>query len=109
MILRGEVWWTALPSPIGRRPAVVIQSNDFNDSRLSTVVVILLTTNLVRADDLGNVRIPRSAGGLAEASVANVTQLYTVHKSNLAQRIGMVPPTLMQRIDNGIKFVLALR
>src|SRR5258706_15497442 len=109
MIRRGEVWWTSLPAPIGRRPAVVVQSNDFNDSRLSTVVVILLTSNLARADDLGNVRIPRNAGGLPDPSAANVTQVYTVYKAHLAERIGMLPSVLMQRIDSGIKFVLALR
>jgi len=108
-VRRGEVWWAGLPQPIGHRPAVIVQSNNFNESRLSTVVIALLTSNLSRADDLGNVRLARGVAGLREPSVVNVTQLHAVEKSRLVQRIGQIPPDLVQRIDDGIKFVLALR
>src|SRR5206468_2180010 len=108
MIRRGEVWWAEFPLPSGRRPTVVVQSNNFNESRLATVVVVLLSSNLALGDHIGNVRLRRGVAGLRKVSIANVTQVHTIGRSRLLERIGMMPAELMERIDEGIKFVLAL-
>ena len=108
---RGEVWWAELgpPSggePGGRRPVLVIQADAFNASRIDTVLVAVVTTNLRLADPPGNVRIPRRSAGLPSESVVNVSQLATLDKDLLVKRVGRMPPSLMAEIDAGLRLVL---
>ncbi len=110
---RGEIWWASLPEPAGsepgfRRPVVVVQSNDFNESRISTVVVAALTSNLRRAAAPGNVLIPRSATGLSKDSVVNVSQLYTVDRGSLTDFVSAVPAGVMRDVEDGLRAVLGL-
>jgi mRNA interferase MazF len=110
---RGEVWWAALPAPTGsgpgfRRPVVVVQSNPFNDSRISTVVVAAISSNLALADAPGNVRLARSESGLAKPSVVNVSQVVTVDRSVLTGRTRMLPAPTLGRVDEGLRLVLGL-
>ena len=109
---RGEVWWASLPSPAGsdpgyRRPVLVVQSDPFNSSRIQTVVVVILTSNIRLASAPGNVKIPRGAAGLPKESVANVSQVYTVDRSVLAQRLGRLAPSLLAAVDHGLRLVLS--
>lgn len=110
---RGEIWWASLPVPIGsgpgfRRPVVVVQSNPFNQSRIATVVVAVLTSNLALAEAPGNVRISRQDSGLNRASVVNVSQLLTLDRSVLNQRVRVLSAENMQGIDEGLRLVLGL-
>jgi mRNA interferase MazF len=110
---RGEVWWASLPPPDGsgpgkRRPVLVVQSNPFNESQIATVVVVLITSNLALAVARGNVRVSRTHSGLPRVSVVNVSQLYTIDKRRLTERVKAIPPPVMQRIDEGVKLVLGL-
>jgi len=110
---RGEVWWAALPAPAGsgpgmRRPVVVIQSNPFNDSRIATVVIAAITSNLALAEAPGNVRIGKTDSGLSKPSVINVSQVLTVDRSFLTQRIRNLPGQIMNRVDDGLRLVLGL-
>jgi mRNA interferase MazF len=110
---RGEVWWASLPPPTGsgpgfRRPVVVVQSNPFNDSRISTVVVAAISSNLALADAPGNVRIGRSESGLTKPSVVNVSQVVTVDRSVLTGRARMLPAPILARVDEGLRLVLDL-
>lgn len=110
---RGEVWWASLPSPAGsgpgmRRPIVVVQSNPFNDSRIATVVIAVVTSNLALAEAPGNVRIVKSDSGLRKASVVNVSQVLTIDRTLLTDRIRALPAHLMQRVDAGLRLVLGL-
>ena len=92
---RGEIWWAALGDPAGsglRRPVLVVQSNDFNDSAIRTIICAVLTSNLRLAAAPGNLRLSRRASGLARDSVVNVAQLITVDKRLLTSRVGRVPP-----------------
>lgn len=89
---RGEIWWASLPGPTGsgpgfRRPVLVVQSNSFNQSRISTVVVAVITSNLVLAEAPGNVRLSKSEAGLPRVSVVNVSQLLTIDRSLLTLRV----------------------
>lgn len=111
--LRGEVWWADLGEPVGsepgyRHPVVVVQEDELNRSRLSTTVVALLTSNLRRADAAGNVLCPARLTGLPKDSVVNVSQLATVDKAALIERVGTLPPRLLRRLDDGLRLVLAL-
>lgn len=110
---RGEVWWASLPTPVGsgpgmRRPVVVVQSNPFNESRINTVVVAAVTSNLVVASAPGNVRVSKSDAGLPQPSVVNVSQLLTIDRSLLAERIKLLPPLVVQSLNEGLRLVLAL-
>lgn len=91
-----------------RRPVVVIQSNPYNESRISTVVIAAMTSNLALAEAPGNVRIGKSDSGLSKPSVVNVSQVLTVDRSFLTGRVRALPGTAMQRIDEGLRLVLGL-
>jgi len=113
VVRRGEVWWADLGEPAGsepgyRHPVVVVQEDELNRSRLATTVVALLTSNLRRAEASGNVLCPARATGLPKDSVVNVSQLATVDKAALVERVGALPPRLMRRVDDGLRLALAL-
>jgi len=91
-----------------RRPVVVLQSNPFNDSRIATVVIAAITSNLALAEAPGNVRIGKSDSGLTKPSVVNVSQILTVDRSYLTQRIRALPSLIMNRVDDGLRLVLGL-
>ena len=105
---RGEVWWSSLPGPAGRKPALVVQANSFNDSRIATVVVALITSNLALEHSPGNVRLAKGEGGLRQASVVNVSQIVTVERDKLTERTGSLTAAQQQRVDAGLKLVLGL-
>lgn len=110
---RGEVWWASLPDPIGsgpglRRPVLVVQANSFTESRIDTVIVAIITSNLALAEAPGNVRISKSESGLPQASVVNVSQLITVDKIILTARVKALHSTGMQRVEDGLRLVLAI-
>ena len=111
VISQGDLYWVDLGEPSGsrlglRRPFVVVQNDLFNRSRLSTVVVCALTSNLRRAEAPGNVLLPKGAGNLPKDSVANVTQLFTIDKGELTDRIGRLGRDLVADIVRGIDLVL---
>lgn len=110
---RGELWWASLPAPSGsgpgyRRPVVVLQANPLNQSRISTVIAAAVTSNLALADAPGNVRLGKAESGLTKASVVNVSQMVTLDRALLTQRIGSLPADVMRAIDDGLRLVLAL-
>jgi mRNA interferase MazF len=110
---RGEVWWASLPPPTRsgpgfRRPVVVVQSNPFNQSRIATVIVAIITSNLALADAPGNVRVGKSESGLARSSVVNVSQLVTLDRELLTQRVRGLPADTMRQIDEGLRLALGV-
>jgi mRNA interferase MazF len=111
VIAQGEVWWADLPDPVGsepgfRRPVVVIQSDAFNRSRIATVVCVALTSNLRWADAPGNVLLPAKSTGLDKHSVANVSQIVTLDRSDLSKRVGRISRSKLQAILFGVDVVL---
>jgi mRNA interferase MazF len=110
---RGEIWWATLPDPVGsesgyRRPVLVVQSDEFNESRIRTVVVLTFTSNLRLASAPGNVICRRTESGLPKESVVNVSQAATINKTRLTQRAGRLPARLMQQVEAGLRSVLGL-
>ncbi len=110
---RGEIWWANLPDPVGsepgyRRPVLVIQDDTFTQSQISTVIVVIITSNIRLAEAPGNVLLPRGVSGLSRDSVVNVSQIFTIDKTFLAERIGSLPDYLQEEIDEGLRTVLSL-
>ena len=110
---RGEIWWVSLPQPTGsgpgyRRPVLVVQANSFNESRISTVLVAVITSNTKLAHAPGNVRIGISDSKLSKVSVVNVSQLLTVDRQILTERVSSLPHSAMKKVNNGLKLVLCL-
>ncbi|HMD86802.1 MAG TPA: type II toxin-antitoxin system PemK/MazF family toxin [Terriglobia bacterium] len=110
---RGEIWWASLPPPTGsgpgyRHPVVVIQTNEFNESRIKTAVGVLITSNLRLAGAPGNVRCGREETGLPKDSVVNVSQVVTVDKELFIERVGTIPTHLLTQVEEGLRRVLGL-
>jgi mRNA interferase MazF len=113
-IRQGDIFWIDLGEPEGsepgfRHPYVVLQSNVFNASRLNTVVVCALTSNVQRAKAPGNVLLPKGEGDLPKDSVVNITQIITVDKSDLVEKIGSLPSARIDQIIEGVKLLLGPR
>lgn len=110
---RGEIWWASLSNPSGsgpgyRRPVLVIQSDSFNKSRIQTVIVVAITSNIRLADVPGNVLLKRRRSGLPKDSVANVSQVLTIDRSILTECIGSLSQEIMLEIENGLRLVLSI-
>ncbi len=110
---RGDIWWAALRAPAGsepgyRRPVLIIQSDDFNQSRINTVVVAVLTSNLHLRAAPGNMFLAKRSTKLAKDSVANVPQVVTLDKSFLTKQISRLSAEKMKHVDDGLRLVLKL-
>jgi mRNA interferase MazF len=110
---RGEVWWGSLPPPTGsgpgyRRPVLIIQANSFNSSRIATVIVAIVTTNLGIERAPGNVRLGKADSGLPKPSVVNISQLFTIDRSLLTERVRALPSQSMDQVEAGLRLVLDL-
>lgn len=111
MIAQGEVWWTDLGEPVGsepglHRPVVVVQGEAFNRSRISTVVCVALTSTLRWAEAPGNVLLEARLTGLPRDSVANVSQIVTLDRSALVERVGVLSADKLNLVLFGIDVVL---
>ena len=111
VISKGEVWWADLEEPSGaepgfRRPVVVVQGDAFNRSQIATVVCVPLTSNLRWEEAPGNVLLPSKMTGLPKDSVANVSQLVTLDKSSLTNRVGKLSKAKLELVLSGIDVVL---
>jgi len=114
VIKQGEVYWVDLGEPSGsepgyKHPHVVVQNDVFNASLISTVVVCSLTSNLARASSPGNVLLKKGEANLSKKSVVNISQVYTVNKSDLVEKIGMIPPKRMDQIIEGMQLLIEKR
>lgn len=110
MIAQGDVFWVNLGRPSGsgpgyRHPHVVIQNNVFNRSRIGTVIVCAVTSNLRRAAAPGNVLLAEGEANLPRRSVVNVSQVFTVDKAALVERIGGVSARRLGQILDGIRLL----
>ena len=114
MIRQGDLFWLDLGEPAGsgpgfRHPYVVVQSDPFNVSRIRTVVVCELTSNLQRAEAPGNVLLRKGEGNLERASVVNVSQFITVDKTDLVEKIGALSKARIAEIFAGLRLLLEPR
>jgi len=110
---RGEIWWADLAEPRGsepefRRPVLVVQSQAFNDSRIQTVLVVSITSNAALGAAPGNVRLSRRSSRLPRESVVNVSQVMTLDRGFLTERISRLPSSTMADVERGLRLVLSL-
>jgi mRNA interferase MazF len=113
MVKRGQIWWAELPDPVAsepgyKRPVLIVQSDDFNASRISTVIVAVVTSNLKLSKAPGNVHLPKSKSGLTKDSVVNVSQLLTIDKDFLSEQVGALDNLAIRQVDEGLQLVLSV-
>ncbi len=113
VIERGGLYWAELGPAVGskpakRRPVLVIQASSYNESRLATVLVAVVTSNTALATMPGNTFLPSAVTGLRRDSVVNITALVTLDKTDLGEWIGTTPQSLMREVDRGLRRVLDL-
>ena len=106
-IRQGEVYWIDFgpvtgSAPAERHPCVVVQSDVFNRTRIATTVVCLITSNIRLAAGPGNVALTKGAANLLKPSVVNVSQILTVNKAELVERIGRLPAPVIDAIRDGL-------
>ena len=114
LINQGDIFWVDLGKASGsgpgyRHPHVVIQNNLFNKSLINTVVVCVLTSNLKRAKSPGNVLLLLNEANLSKQSVVNISQIFTVDKKDLVEKIGTLNSERTQEILDGINLLLEPR
>ena len=107
---RGEIWWASMGEPRGsepgyRRPVVVVSTNEFNRSLIQTVIVSVVTSNLRLVDAPGNFKITKKQSNLSKDSVVNVSQLITLDKTFLTEKIGKLNSKNINSLNEGIKLV----
>jgi mRNA interferase MazF len=112
-INRGEIWWAALPDPVGstpgyKRPILIIQSNEFNKSKINTAIAAVITTNTRLAAAPGNILLSAKNSKLPKESVVNVSQVITVDKSFLTEKVHTLSDAIMAQVDEGLRLVLKL-
>ena len=114
VINQGDVYWIELSEPSGSEPAyrhphVVVQNNVFNRSRIQTVVVCALTSNAKRAKAPGNVLLEKGEANLPKQSIVNISQIFTVNKSDLVEQIGSLSRKRVDQIAQGIHLLVTPR
>ena len=111
---RGEIWWASMGSPRRsepghRRPVLIIQSNEFNRSRIATVIAATVTAKLELARAPGNVLLSRRASGLRKQSVVNLSQVVTLDRSFLTEKVRKLSDRQMAAVEAGLRLILDLR
>ncbi len=113
-MIRGEIWWADLGVPFGsepglKRPVIIIQDDAFNRSQIQTVIVCSITTNLNLADAPGNVYLKKEDSGLSKDSVINISQISTIDKRRLIERVSVLSAGVIAEVMYGIKLIFNLQ
>ncbi len=112
-IKRGEIWWAELPEPVGsgpgyKRPLLIIQANEFNKSKINTIIAATITSNMRLAAAPGNVFLSPKRSKLPKESVINISQIITIDKSFLTEKVHTLSNKIIEQVDEGLKLVLKL-
>ena len=114
MVIRnGSIYWVdfspgKVSEPKGRRPGLVVQNDILNDSMLNTVVMIAITTTLKFGELPGNVVLQKNEANMPRKCVVNVTQVKSVDKQSLMEKIGTLSGERMTEVYDGIKLVMSI-
>jgi mRNA interferase MazF len=107
---RGEIWWASLPEPLGSepggRPVLIVSSDEYNQSAIKTVTVVVITTNLKLANMPGNVFINRDESGLSRDAVVNITQITSADKLFLTERVGILHVDAFELALHGLQLLI---
>jgi mRNA interferase MazF len=112
-INRGEIWWAALPDPAGstpgyKRPILIIQANEFNKSKINTLIAVAITSNTRLVAAPGNILLSAKNSKLPKDSVVNVSQIITIDKSFLTEKVHTLSNAIVGQVDEGLRLVLKL-
>jgi mRNA interferase MazF len=112
-INRGEIWWAALPDPAGstpgyKRPILIIQANEFNKSKINTLIAVAITSNTRLAAAPGNILLSAKNSKLPKDSVVNVSQIITIDKSFLTEKVHTLSNAIVGQVEEGLRLVLKL-
>jgi mRNA interferase MazF len=112
-VTRGEIWWATLRAPRAsepgyRRPVLVIQSDPFNRSVIRTVIAAIITSNMRLARAPGNVLLTEKQSGLPKPSVVNVSQIVTLDRTHLTDRVAALADDKLRAVESGLRLVLSL-
>ena len=113
-MMRGEIWWLDYGIPFGsepgyRRPVIIMQNDYFNNSNISTTIVIPLSTNLLLADVPGNIFLEKRESKLGKDSVILISQTGVVDKKRLIEKIAKINKGIMEKIENNTAFILGIK
>jgi len=111
---RGEIWWADYGIPFGsepgfNRPVLIIQSDALNKSKIHTIIVVPLTTNLLLKDAPGNVFLDKTDSKLSKDSIVVVSQISVIDKKRLVKKESKIASKLLEEVEEGIKLVLEMR
>ncbi|MDR1114427.1 MAG: type II toxin-antitoxin system PemK/MazF family toxin [Candidatus Margulisbacteria bacterium] len=112
-MMRGEIWWVDFGLPFGsepgfKRPAVIIQADAFNQSKINTVIIVPLTTNLALARAPGNIFAPKEKTKLRKDSVAVISQIAVIDKKRLLKKHSKLGEDILNEIEEGLLLILGL-
>ena len=110
---RGEIWWASIGEPRGsepgyNRPVIIVSSNEFNQSLIQTVIVVVVTSNLRLVDAPGNFKITKKQSKLSKDSVVNISQIITLDKTFLTEQVGKLNSKHIGFLNEGIQLVLGI-
>lgn len=110
---RGEIWWVDLGIPFGsepgfQRPVLIVQNNAFNESKINTIIVVPLTTNLHLATAPGNSILKKEDTNLSKDSIVNVSQIVTIDRERFIKKVSEIKNKNMKKVEEGMKLVLSL-
>lgn len=113
VVQQGDLVWVTLPrargsEPAGRRPALVLQSDAFNRSKINTIIVAAVTSNLRLEAMPGNVRLNKGEAGIPKASVINLSQLHSIDRGYISRKMGKLPRERMRSVNEGLKLIFDL-
>ena len=113
VIRKGSIYWVDFSpgkgsEPMGRRPGLVVQGNAVNDSKINTVIMLAITSTLKYGTLPGNVTLRKGEANMPKACVINVSQIKSVDKSSIREKVGTLSKNKMAAIENGIRLILDL-
>ena len=113
VIRRGSIYWVDFSpgkgsDPMGRRPGLVIQSNAVNDSKINTVIMLAITSTLKYGDLPGNVTLRKGEANIPKRCVINVSQIKSVDKNSIKEKIGSLAKDKMATVEEGIRLIFDL-
>ncbi|MDH5720554.1 MAG: type II toxin-antitoxin system PemK/MazF family toxin [Spirochaetia bacterium] len=111
---RGEIWWADLNNPRGsepgyKRPVVIIQANEFNRSKINTIICAVITSNIELQKAPGNIFISKEDSSLSKDSVINISQIITVDKLFLTELAGTLTPGILKKLNKSLKLILNIK
>ena len=114
VISQGEIYWVDMSEPRGsepgyRHPYVIIQNDAFNKSNINTVLACALISNIKLASSPCNVLLNKGDGNLPKASVVNISQVATLNKTELKEKIGQLSKDKVAAIIDGINCIIKPR